>query len=115
MRIISIKATNIPLTSAIRARVEEQSKTLEKLTSWFEPAAELVVEVGKSTKHHAKGPFYKAEFLMHVPGQELRASTQEEDLYHAISVARDQIRRQLKDYKTRLKDKHERAVRPDKR
>jgi ribosomal subunit interface protein len=114
MRIISIKGTNIPLTDAIKARVEEQVQTLEKLTSGFEPAAELSVEVGKSSKHHAKGPFYRAEFQMHVPGQELRASTQEEDLYHAIVVARDHIRRQLKDYKAKLKDKHERGRRPSK-
>ena len=114
MRIISIKGTNMPLTDAIKSRVEEQVQVLEKLTTWFEPAAELTVEVGKSTKHHAKGPFFMAEFLLHVPGSELRASAQEEDLYHAIVVARDQIRRQLKDYKTRLKDKHERGVRPRK-
>ena len=115
MRIISIKATNMPLTDAIRSRVEDQVQLLEKLTTAFEPAAELSVEVGKSSKHHAKGPYYLAEFQMHVPGQELRSSTQEEDLYHAIVVARDQIRRQLKDYKTRLLDKHERGGRPDKR
>ncbi len=105
----------MPLTQAIRSRVQEQVKTLEKLTNWFEPAAELSVEVGKSTKHHAKGPFFIAAFLLHVPGQDLRASAQEEDLYHAILVARDQIRRQLKDYKTKLKDKHERGGRPDKK
>lgn len=115
MRIISIKGTNMPLTDAIKSRVEEQVKVLEKLTNWFEPAAELTVEVGKSTKHHAKGPFYVAEFQLHVPGSELRASAHEEDLYHAILVARDQIRRQLKDYKTKLKDKHERGGRPDKK
>lgn len=115
MRIISIKGTNMPLTDSIKSRVEEQAKALEKLTTWFEPAAELSVEVGKSTKHHAKGPYYVAEFQLHVPGSELRAKAQEEDLYHAIVVARDQIRRQLKDYKTKLKDKHERGGRPDKK
>ena len=104
----------MPLTDAIKSRIEEQVKALEKLTNWFEPAAELSVEVGKSTKHHAKGPFYFAEFQLHVPGSELRAIVQEEDFYHAIVVARDQIRRQLKDYKTKLKDKHERGGRPDK-
>ncbi|TAL50658.1 ribosome-associated translation inhibitor RaiA [Patescibacteria group bacterium] len=115
MRIISIKGVNMPLTQAIKSRVEEQVHVLEKLTNWFEPSAELTVEVGKSTKHHVKGPFYRAEFQLHVPGSELRATAQEEDLYHAILVARDQIRRQLKDYKTKLKDKHERGGRPDKK
>ena len=102
------------LTDAIKSRVTSQAEVLGKLTTLFEPAAELSVEVGKSSKHHAKGPYYKAEFQLHVPGSELRATAQEEDLYHAIVVARDQIRRQLNDYKTKLKDKHERGGRPDK-
>lgn len=114
MRIISIKGTNMSLTDAIKARVISQSQALEKLTKDFEPAAELRVEVGKSTKHHAKGPFYKAEFQLHVPGSELRATTQEEDLYHAILVARNQLRRQLKTYKDKLQDKRQRDGRPGK-
>lgn len=104
----------MPLTDAIKSRVQSQAQSLEKLTSWFEPVAELSVEVGKSTRHHTKGPFYKAEFNLTVPGSTLRARTEEEDLYHAITVARDQIRRQLRGYKTKLKDKHERGSRPDK-
>lgn len=114
MRIISIKGTNMPLTDAIKARVISQSQALEKLTKDFEPVAELRVEVGKSTKHHAKGPFYRAEFQLHVPGSELRATTEEEDLYHAILVARNQIRRQLREHKNRLKSQHQRSGRPDK-
>lgn len=104
----------MPLTDAIKSRVESQAKTLEKLTKDFEPVAELRVEVGKSTKHHMKGPFFRAEFQLNVPGSELRAETQKEDLYHAIVVARDQVRRQLKDYKDKLKDKKERGTRPGK-
>lgn len=104
----------MPLTDAIKSRVMSQAQILAKLTKGFEPVAELAVEVGKSTKHHAKGPFFCAEFQLSVPGSQLRAATQEEDLYHAIVVARDQIRRQLKGRKDKLKDKHERGKRPDK-
>jgi putative sigma-54 modulation protein len=114
MRIISIKGTNMPLTDAIKSRVTSQAQILEKLTKGFEPAAELSVEVGKSTKHHTKGPFFRAEFQLHVPGNELRAQTEEEDLYHAIVVARDQIRRQLKSHKDKLKDRSQRGARPGK-
>lgn len=114
MRIISITGTNIPLTDAIKSRVTSQAQILAKLTKGFEPAAELVVEVGKSTKHHAKGPYFCAEFQLSVPGNQLRAATQEEDLYHAILAARDLIRRQLKQFKDKMKDKHERGKRPDK-
>lgn len=115
MRIISIKGTNMPLTDAIKTRVETQAEALKKLTKHFEPAAELAVEVGKSTKHHAKGPYFRAEFQLHVPGSELRAVTEEEDLYHAIRVARDQVRRQLKAHKEQKVDKKgKKAQRPDK-
>src|SRR3989339_904824 len=112
MRITSIKGTNMLLTDAIKSRVTSQAVALEKLTKDFEPVAELRVEVGKSTKHHAKGPFFLAEFQLHVPGTELRASVLEEDLYHAISQARDQIRRQLKGYKDKLKEKSQKKERP---
>jgi len=107
--------TNMPLTDAIKSRINSQVEVLEKLTKDFEPAAELRVEVGKSTKHHLKGPFYRAEFQLNIPGSELRATTEEEDLYHAIIVVRDQIRRQLKSHKEKLNDKHKRAARPDKK
>lgn len=114
MRIVSIKGTNLPLTDAIKARVESKAVALEKLTQGFEPAAELRVEVGKSTKHHAKGPFFTAEFQLHVPGSEIRSVTLEEDLYHAIGQACDQTRRQLKEYKDKLKDRSQNGVRPGK-
>lgn len=111
MRITSIKATNMQLTDAIRSRIESKAIALEKFTSEFEPAAELKVEVGKSTKHHAKGPYFVAEFQMHVPGSELRAVSEEEDLYHAIGRARDQLRRQLKEYKEKLDDRSKKGNR----
>ncbi len=114
MRITGIKATNIELTDAIRSRIETKAVQLGKLTKEFDPASELKVEVGKSSKHHSKGPFFRAEFQMSVPGNDLRAVVEEEDLYHAIGQARDQIRRQLKDYKNKVQDRSKKAVRPGK-
>ncbi len=115
MRITSIKGTNLVLTDAIKSRVESKAITLEKLTKDFEPAAELRIEVGKSTRHHAKGPFFRAEFQLNVPGSELRAVSEEADLYHAIGQARDQLRRQLKDYKDKLQERSQHCARPDKK
>lgn len=114
MHIVSIKGTNLPLTDAIKARVQSKAMSLEKLTNGFEPDAELTVEVAKSTKHHAKGPFFTAEFQLHVPGSDIRSATQEEDLYHAITQACLQTRRQLKEYKDKLKDRSQRIARSDK-
>ncbi len=114
MHIVSIKGTNLPLTDAIKSRVESKATMLEKFTAGFEPAAELRVEVGKSTKHHSKGPFFTAEFQLHVRGTEIRSVALEEDLYHAISQACDQTRRQLKEYKDKLQDRSQKGTRPGK-
>ncbi len=104
----------MPLTDAIKSRVESKSTALERLTKEFDPAAELRVEVGKSSKHHQKGPFFRAEFQLSVPGNEMRSVCEENDLYHAIGQARDQVRRQLKDYKNKLRDRSQRGSRPGK-
>jgi ribosomal subunit interface protein len=114
MRITMVKGTNIPLTDAIKARIDSKAIALGKLTKDFDPAAELKVEVGKSTKHHSKGPYFRAEFQLNVPGSEMRSVTEETDLYQAIDKARDQVRRQLKDYKNKLKERTTKGVRPGK-
>jgi putative sigma-54 modulation protein len=114
MRILSINGKNMDLTKAIKEYVEEKVFVLEKLTSNFEPAAELTIEVGKTSNHHAKGPFFMAEMQLSVPGELLRVEEKAEDLYKAIDLARDQLRRQLKNYKEKLQDRTHRGSRPDK-
>lgn len=114
MRIITLKATNIDLTDAIRAYVDEKVEHLHKLCDDFHPVDDLKVEVGKSTQHHAKGPYYRAEMNLALPGKELRAEHEAENLYEAIDNVKDQMRRQIKEYKDRLKDKSQRAIRPGK-
>lgn len=102
------------LTDAIRAYVQEKMDTLAKVTQDFEPAVEMRVEVGKTSNHHAKGPYFRAEMQLSVPGEVFRATEEAEDLYAAIDKVKDQLRRQIKSYKDRLKDRDQRAVRPDK-
>ena|SRR3990167_383824 len=106
MTITTIQAKNIELTEAIRSYAEEKVMSLEKLTQGFEPAAKLMVEVGKTTNHHAKGEVFRAEMNLEIPGKMLRAEEVREDLYEAIDTAKDELRRQLIDYKERLQDQH---------
>lgn len=114
MTLNGIKATNMDLTDSIRKQVEKQIDALKKLTTDFEPTAVLDVEVGKTTQHHAKGPFFFCEMNLEIPGQLLRAHEEKEDLYEAIDAARDAVRRQLLDRKEKLIDRTQRAARPDK-
>jgi ribosomal subunit interface protein len=114
MKVISTKATGLELTDAIARYINEKLDAIEKLTKDFEPVAEVLIEVGKITKHHNKGPYFYAEMTLHVPGEVLRASEEAEDLYEAIDLVKDELRRQMVDFKSRLSDKTHKAHRPDK-
>jgi len=113
MRIISAKATNMEMTEAIKAYVEEKLLSLDKLMVDFRPEPEVSIEVGKTSEHHAKGPFFFAEANLSVPGNVLRARTEVEDLYEAIDLMKDDLRRQVVDFKNKLVD-DKKEPRPDK-
>jgi len=114
MRLTQLLGTNMDLTDAIKNYVDERVAFLEKMIQHFEPDVELRVEVGKTTNHHAKGPYYKAEMQLSIPGETFRAETHAEDLYEAIDLAKDDLKRQIHDHKDRLVDKTKRVQRPGK-
>lgn len=103
MRITEITATNLELTQAIRNYVETKLSSLEKLCERYSPC-DVAAEVGKISEHHNKGKIFRAEFNMSIPGATLRAEVVEEDLYAAIDLAKDDLKRQLVEHKERLTD-----------
>ena len=113
MNVISLKGTNLELTEAIKNYIDKKLVGLEKLVKDFEPVAEILVEVGKSTHHHKKGPYMRCEYTLHVPNEVLRVEEQREDLYEAIDLATDELKRRVKSFKDRLQDKN-RGPRPGK-
>lgn len=100
MRITEIKGTDMELTDAIKAYVEEKIMMLGKLTEKYSPC-DVVVDVGRTTNHHQKGNVFYAEFNMSIPGALLRAECVKDDLYAAIDEAKDELKRQLVDRKER--------------
>jgi putative sigma-54 modulation protein len=113
MQIASILGTNMDLTDAIKNYVEERVAVLEKLTSSFESTAELRAELGKTSQHHTSGPFFFVEFHLDAPGTTLSAKAEGEDLYAVIDEVRDDLKRQLVDYKEKNIDQN-RGPRPGK-
>lgn len=114
MQLSALKGTNLDLTDAIKAYVDERLKAIEKIVQDFEPTVEVTINVEKTTNHHNKGEVFKADMVVQVPGERFHASETAEDLYEAIDRVKDQMRRQLKDYKEKLSDKQRRGARPDK-
>lgn len=98
MRITEVLATYMDMTDAIRGYVEDKVGSLEKFCENYSPC-DVRVEVGKTSEHHQKGKVWRAEIMMTIPGASLRAESVEEDLYAAIDAAKDDLKRQLIDFK----------------
>jgi len=101
MQITKIQATNMEMTEAIRSYVEEKVMSLAKLTQNFEPV-KCDVEVADESGRHKQGPYFRCEFNCEIPGSMLRAEAVHEDLYAAIDLAKDDLRRQLYRKKEKL-------------
>ena len=107
MNISSLKATNMELTEAIRTYVNEKLALLDDLRSKGEFVVVSHMEVGKSSQHHKKGPYYFAEIDLQVQKNLFRAREEAEDLYAAIDLAKDELKRQLLNRKDRyVSDQH---------
>jgi ribosomal subunit interface protein len=100
-----IKTKSIDLTDAILAAVQKKMAKLGPLVERFGDSVSAEVEVGKTTGHHAKGPYFRAEVHVRLPGKLVYADAESEDLYIAVREARDKAQRQILDYKETLSDR----------
>lgn len=121
---VVIKTKDIKLDRALEDFVERKINDLEKFASVFQgeeyfngyygrgkPRVEAWVEIGRTTLHHKKGPYFYAECQMHLPGRSLRATASLPDLRLAICEVKDELQRQLKQYKEKAIAKRKRGQR----
>jgi ribosomal subunit interface protein len=113
---IVIQTKNLKLNQALRQYIREKVNSLEKFAKIFQekekyfnsfygkgkPRVEAWVEVGKTTRHYQKGPHFRAEIQMRLPGKSLRATAKRKDLKLAVTQIKDELQRQLKQYKNKL-------------
>jgi len=98
----NIKATNIELTDAISDYVNKRLAGLEKFVREGEEM-DVYVEVGKTTKHHKQGDYFRAEFNIEISGSKFYTFSEKEDLYKAIDDAAEQVVRNITNRKDRKK------------
>ncbi len=96
----SLKATNLELTTAIKAYVEKKMMMIEKYLG-SKGVISCEVEVELMTRHHHKGDIFRAEVNLRLPHDSLRVERTEADLYKAI----DKMKDHLADLITRSKEK----------
>ena len=97
-----IKATNMDLTDAIRAFVQEKMDSLDAKTKRFGEVVRAEVEVGMTSQHHKSGEIYRAEVHVRLPGKVVYVESTDKDLYTAILTAKKEAERQIVSYKGTL-------------
>lgn len=102
---INIKATQMDLTPAIKAYVQEKMDMLDKYLGDLK-ITNCDVEVGMTSHHHVKGEIYRAEVNMVLPGELIRIEKTEKDLYKAIDKVKDHLARSIRRYKEKRIDGH---------
>ena len=121
---INILTKNIKLTPALKDFIEEKINSLEKFSKilysekYFnhffgkgKPRVEAWVEIAKTTLHHKKGPIFLAECQMRFPRRSLRSTASSKDLRLAIDEVKDELQRQLKQYRNKLTAQTKRRAR----
>lgn len=92
---INIKTTNITLTEAIS---DYTSKRLDAITQFFkdDTTVKCDIELGRTTHHHKNGDIFRAEIHITGKNKDHYASAEEEDLYKAIDMVRDEMLREVR-------------------
>jgi len=114
MKII-IKTKNTTLTRVIEDFIKEKINPLEKFIKVLhngkdinfpsgkeKPVLVAWVEIGKETRHHKKGPFFRAECQIRFTGKSVRAESFSKDLRTAIIEVKDELQRELKKEKGKI-------------
>jgi ribosomal subunit interface protein len=126
MKIIS-KAKNTTLTQSIENFIDEKIGSLDKFikalyddyqspsSGKLKPEIKAQVEIGKETKHHRKGPFFRAECQIDFLGKNIRAEAFSKDLRDAIIKVKDELQVELKKQKGKLVSQRKRSSRAVKR
>lgn len=112
---VTIKATNLNLTPAIKRAINEKIATLDKFIPNIDTSVEAFVEIAIETRHHKKGNIYYTEANIKVPGRIIRSEAREENIYKAINTVKDELQLLLKKYKEKQIAEKERATRALKR
>jgi len=105
MRFVEIKGKGIKLTDAnieyARKKIESLSKFLRNFNS---DTVEVRIEIGKD-KHHRKGDVFYAEVNLKLGAKLLRAVSEHEDMFYAITDIKDKLQEEIKDYAGKLRGK----------
>jgi len=108
---LQIKGTGIELTQEIKNYISSRLETAGRMMDTAETEAIFEVEVGMDTKRHKNGEIYRAECNARSAKNKIRSVSQKDDMYAAIDNMKDDVERQLNDFKNRKENLFRRGAR----
>ncbi len=107
----SVKTTNLELTPDISSHIERTINSLDKFIEITDSVIQAWVEVGKISEHHKSGKIYRAEFQIRLSGKLIHSEAIAKTIFQAINEVRDEVQRELKQYKTKKMTEQKSGVR----
>lgn len=105
----NIKSEKLELTQPIENYLQKKIDSLEKFLNVDGDNLIAYAIIGKTTEHHAKGNYFKAEIKIKTPRKDFFVQIEKDDLYAAIDEAKDVLKRDIIKYKETLVDKNQRS------
>ncbi len=101
---ITLEAAGIELTPSLKTYVENKFKPLFKIAEKLEGKgnAVILVEISRTTKHHHKGLVFRAEGNLKFGKTLLRAEANGENARAAIDILKDELKREIINFKERF-------------
>jgi len=99
---LSVKGQHVDVGDALRAHIEEKLETLKG--KYFNRVTDATVLFSKPAEY-----LFRANLTFHVGHDvKVQGSSENQDPYTAFDEAADRVAKQLRRYKTRLRDHHDR-------
>lgn len=95
----SLKTTNLELTPDISSHIETTMNSLDKFIENADSVVRAWVEIGRISQHHRSGKIYRAEVQVHLLGKSVRSEAVAKTIFQAINEVKDELQRELKQYK----------------
>lgn len=97
---IQTTANNLDLTPDIQSYLQKRLAVLDKFLKEDKETNAHVI-LSKESNHHRNGDIFSAEITMHVKGKPMFAKSEQESLFAAIDIMKDEIARSLKQNKNK--------------
>lgn len=91
------------MTPSLKSFVEMKLSPISKRVKKFDilGQAEMWLELARTTRHHHRGPVFRAEADLRLPRKILRAVHEDRDIRMAINRLRVKLELEIEKYKTR--------------